>query len=180
MESLPLLGWSFSCSAGAAVRAPPFRTCPRFGPRTSTSTPLTNKADTPSKAATKTLSRLAIAKCDIVLPISSHEPSSLTTQKKYKVKMSLMAMTTMNNADGATPIRRFKMPRFAETSANGIMSWRMSRAPCEKGSKMGISRVTLWRLNDDIEATLPVEKKADWRKTKKKRATRASASVSGR
>jgi hypothetical protein len=60
------------------------------------------------------------------------------------------------------------------------MSLRISMAPCEKGSKMGISRDTLSRLKDETEATLPVLKKADWRSTKKKSATRASCRVRGR
>lgn len=121
-----------------------------------------------------------MTKWEIVLPISNHEPSSLTTQKKYKVNMSLIAITTMNSAEGATPILLFSMPRLADTSAKGIISFKINSTPCENGSKMGMSLVTLSRLNDDTDATLPVEKKADCRKTKKNRATRASDSDSGR
>jgi hypothetical protein len=72
------------------------------------------------------------------------------------------------------------MPRFAETSANGIIILRMSMAPWEKGSKMGRRRETLSRLKEEMEAMLPVLKNADCKRTKKKRATRASWRVSGR
>src|SRR5512140_2969935 len=89
-------------------------------------------------------------------------------------------MTTMRRAEGATPSRLFKIPKLAEMRANGIMSFRINMAPCENGSKTGISRTTLSRLNDDTEATLHVLKNADWRSTKKKRATRASCSKRGR
>lgn len=41
-------------------------------------------------------------------------------------------------------------------------------------------RYTLSRLNEETDATLPVEKKADWRSTKKNNATRASWRVKGR
>lgn len=67
----------------------------------------------------------------------------------------------MNNADGATPKRLLRMPRLAEMSANGIMSLRISSAPCENGSKTGISRATESNENADTAATLPVLKKAD-------------------
>lgn len=65
-------------------------------------------------------------------------------------------------------------------SANGIMSLRMRSAPCEKGSKIGIKRATLSRLNAEMEATLPVLKKADWSSVRKNRETRASERVSER
>ena len=70
-------------------------------------------------------------------------------------------MTTMKSADGATPSLLLRMPRFAEMSANGIMSFRISNAPWDQGSKTGIRRWTLSKLNDDTEATFPVLKNAD-------------------
>jgi hypothetical protein len=89
-----------------------------------------------------------------------------------------MAMTNMKRADGATPNLLFRIPRFAEMSAKGMRSFSMSKAPCEKGSKIGIRRYTLSRLNEDTDATFPVLKKADWRSVRKKRETRASDKVS--
>lgn len=61
--------------------------------------------------------------------------------------------------------------------ANGIMSLRIKRAPCENGSKMGIRRATDSRLNAEMDATFPVEKNADWRRVRKKREVRASDKV---
>ena len=63
-------------------------------------------------------------------------------------------------------------------SAKGIRSLSRSKAPWEKGSKMGIRRATLSRLKEDTEATFPVLKKADWMRVRKNRETRASAKVS--
>ena len=56
----------------------------------------------------------------------------------------------------------------------------MRSAPWENGSKIGISRDTLSRLNDETDATFPVLKKADWRSVRKKSETRASAKVRDR
>ena len=67
----------------------------------------------------------------------------------------------MNKADGATPNLLLRIPRFAETSAKGIKSFKVSNAPWENGSKIGISLVTLSILKDEIEATFPVLKNAD-------------------
>lgn len=53
----------------------------------------------------------------------------------------------------------------------------MSRAPWEKGSKTGTSRLTLSRLKEEREATFPVQKKAAWRSVRKKSETRASDRV---
>lgn len=64
--------------------------------------------------------------------------------------------------------------------ANGIMSLRIRRAPWEKGSKTGMRRLTESREKAETEATLPVEKKADWRRVRKKREVRASERVSER
>lgn len=135
---------------------------------------------TPSKPATNTHNKFAIAKWVMVDPISNQEPSSLTTQKKYSVSKSLMAMATMNRADGATPNRMLRTPRLADSKANGIISLRMSSAPWENGLNTGMRRQTLSRLNDEMEAMFPMLKKADCRRTKKKRATRASDSLNGR
>jgi hypothetical protein len=116
----------------------------------------------------------------MVDPISNHDPSSLTTQKKCNVRKSLIAMTTMKRADGATPNLLFKIPRFAEIKANGIISFKIKRPPCEKGSKTGIIRLTLSRLKEEMEAMLPVLKKADWRSVRKNKEIRASVKVSER
>ena len=89
-------------------------------------------------------------------------------------------MTSINRADGATPSLLLRMPRFAEIRANGIMSFKISSAPCEKGSKIGISRWTLSRLKDDTEATFPVLKNADCSRVRKIKETRASDNVSDR
>ena len=51
-----------------------------------------------------------------------------------------MAMTSIKSADGATPKRLLRIPRFAEIRANGIMSFSMSNAPCENGSNIGMRR----------------------------------------
>lgn len=83
----------------------------------------------------------------------------------------------MKRAEGATPRRRLRIPKFALMMANGIRIFRISSAPWEKGLKMGISLVTLSREKEETEAMLPVEKKADWRRKKKNSAMRASAVV---
>jgi hypothetical protein len=83
----------------------------------------------------------------------------------------------MNNADGATPKRLLRMPKFAEMRAKGTMSLNMRSAPCENGSKTGTSRATLSRLKEEREATFPVQKNAAWRSVRKNRDTRASAKV---
>jgi len=57
------------------------------------------------------------------------------------------------------------------------MSLRTNNAPWEKGSKMGMSRYTLSRLKDEIEAMFPVLKNADCRSVRKKREMRASVRV---
>lgn len=57
-----------------------------------------------------------------------------------------------------------RMPRLAETRAKGARSLRTRRAPCEKGSKTGRSRYTASREKEEIEAMLPVLKKADCRR----------------
>lgn len=62
-------------------------------------------------------------------------------------------------------------------TANGIRILRISSAPWENGLKTGISRDTLSREKDETEAMLPVLKKADWRRKRKKRAIRASEMV---
>lgn len=86
----------------------------------------------------------------------------------------------MKRAEGATPSRRFSTPSAAEMSANGIISFSTSSAPCENGSNTGNSRFTLSMLNDETDAMLPVLKNADCRSTKKNSATRASESFNGR
>lgn len=86
----------------------------------------------------------------------------------------------MNNAEGATPSRLFKIPKLAEIKANGTMSFQISKAPWDSGSKTGTSRLTLSRLKEEREATFPVQKKAAWRRVRKKRETRASDRVSVR
>lgn len=91
-----------------------------------------------------------------------------------------MAMTTMKSAEGATPRRLFRMPRLAEMRAKGTISFSIRSAPWEKGSKTGISLLTLSKLNADIEAMFPVLKKADCKSVRKKREVRASDSVSDR
>lgn len=70
-------------------------------------------------------------------------------------------MTTMNNALLCRPILRFNIPNAADINAKGVINFRTSKAPCEKGSKTGISLYTESRENDDTDAMLPVEKKAD-------------------
>lgn len=50
----------------------------------------------------------------------------------------------------------------------------MRSAVWEKGLKTGIRRETLSREKVEMEAMLPVLKKADWRRKKKKRAMRVS------
>lgn len=89
-------------------------------------------------------------------------------------------MTTMKSALGATPRRRFRIPRFALMQANGVRSLRTSKAPWEKGLKTGSRRYTLSREKEETEATLPVEKKADCRRKRKKREMRVSERVRGR
>jgi hypothetical protein len=86
----------------------------------------------------------------------------------------------MKSADGATPNLLFKIPRLAEMRAKGIISFNISSAPWENGSKIGMSLDTLSRLKAETDATLPVLKKADWRSVRKKRETRASDKVSDR
>jgi len=164
------------------VTTPPssFSLLTRRSSSSSTSTPAMSISLTPSSEATKRHRILAMQKWLIVDPISSQLPSSFTTQKKWRVRKSLSAITNMNKAEGATPRRLLRMPRFADTRANGIMSLRIRRAPWEKGSKMGIRRATLSRLKEDIEATFPVLKNADWRRARKNRETRASVAVSDR
>ena len=54
----------------------------------------------------------------------------------------------------------------------------MRRAPCEKGSKMGMSRLTASSEKEDTEAMFPVLKKADWRRYSVKREGRMSEMVS--
>ena len=93
---------------------------------------------------------------------------------------SLIAMTTMNKALGATPSRLLRMPRLALMTANGIMIFSISNAPCENGSNTGMSRYTASREKEDMDAMLPVLKKADCRRKRKNRAMRASASVRAR
>jgi hypothetical protein len=104
----------------------------------------------------------------------------LTTQKKCRVRKSLIAITTMKSADGATPNLLFKIPRLAEIKAKGIISFNINNAPWEKGSKIGISLETLSKLKAEIDATFPVLKKADWSSVRKKNETRASDKVSDR
>lgn len=72
------------------------------------------------------------------------------------------------------------METFADTTANGIMSLKISRAPWEKGSKIGISLYTLSKLKAEIDAILPVLKNADCRNVKKKRDVRISDNVKDR
>ena len=84
---------------------------------------------TPSRPATKTHSKLAITKWLIVEPISSQDPSSLTTQKKYNVKISVSPTVSMKMPDGATPILLFTIPRFAEIKAKGIKIFKIRSAP---------------------------------------------------
>lgn len=64
--------------------------------------------------------------------------------------------------------------------AKGTMILTMSRAPWEKGSKTGIRRYTASREKEEMEAMLPVLKKADWRRKRENREMRASANVSAR
>jgi hypothetical protein len=113
----------------------------------------------------------------MVLPISSHEPSSLTAQKKWSVRKSLIAITTMNSALGATPSLLFKIPKLAEINANGTISFNINNDPWENGSKTGISRYTASSEKEETEAILPVLKKADWIRVRKKTEIRASERV---
>jgi hypothetical protein len=86
----------------------------------------------------------------------------------------------MKSAEGATPILRFRIPRFALMIAKGIMIFKTRRAPCEKGSKTGMRRYTDSREKEEMEAMFPVLKKADWRRKKKNREMRASERVRAR
>lgn len=101
-------------------------------------------------------------------------------KKKLRVKTSLMAMTTMNRALGATPSLLLRTPKFALMRANGIISLSTRRAPCENGLKTGMRRYTLSSEKEETEAMFPVLKKADWRRKRKKREIRASDSVKAR
>lgn len=112
--------------------------------------------------------------------MSSQEPSSRTIQKKFMVSTSLKAMTSMKSELGATPRRRVRMPRLALMTAKGMSSLSRSSAPCENGLKIGISRYTESSEKDEMEAMLPVEKKADCNRKKKKREGRRSERESGR
>lgn len=112
----------------------------RPSPSPPTSTPLTKTSLRNSKQATKTHNRLAMQKWLMLLPISSQLPSSRTIQKKFMVRTSLKAVTSMNRLLGATPRRRVRMPRLALMRAKGMRSFRTRRAPWEKGLKTGISR----------------------------------------
>ena len=85
----------------------------------------------------------------------------------------------MNKLLGATPSRLFNIPRLALMTAKGIINFSIRRTPCEKGLKIGIRRYTLSRENEETDATFPVEKKADWRRKRKKSEIRASERVSG-
>lgn len=91
-----------------------------------------------------------------------------------------MAITSMKSAEGATPSRLFRMPRLAEIRAKGIISLTVSSAPCENGSKTGMSLLTLSRLNAETDATFPVLKNADCNIVRKKREVRTSAKVRDR
>lgn len=86
----------------------------------------------------------------------------------------------MKSELGATLSRRVRMPRLALMTAKGMSSLSRSSAAWEKGLKTGISRYTESSEKAEMEAMLPVEKKADWRRKRKKRAGRRSASESGR
>lgn len=58
--------------------------------------------------------------------------------------------------------------------ANGTIILNRSRAPCEKGSNIGIRRETASRLKLETEAMFPVEKNPDCKKNRKNRARRRS------
>src|SRR5690242_10236409 len=109
--------------------------------------------------------------------MSSQLPSSLTMKKNDSVITSLTAMTTMNNALGATPSRRLRSPKLADSAAKGTISFSMSSAPWLKGSKTGMRRYTASREKEDTDAMFEALKKADWMKKKKNREMRASDSV---
>lgn len=86
----------------------------------------------------------------------------------------------MKSELGATPSRRVRIPRLALMMAKGMSSLSRSNAPWENGLKTGMSRYTESSEKEEMEAMLPVEKKADWRRKRKKRAGRRSARESGR
>ena len=85
----PLVTFPASCPTSPETAPGPSSTtpCPITspappGPSSTTSIPAVKNALTPSSAATNTHNKLAMTKWLIVYPISSHDPSSLTTQKK--------------------------------------------------------------------------------------------------
>jgi len=83
----------------------------------------------------------------------------------------------MKSALGAMPRRRLSRARLAEMRMKGVRSLKRRSAPWLKGSKTGMSRYTASRLKEEMDAMLPVEKKADWRRKRKKREVRREESV---
>lgn len=127
-----------STTAPFPTRSCSFAFC--FSSSPPTSTPLTNTSPKNSSPATKTQSKLAMTKWLMLVPMSSQLPSSRTSQKKFMVMTSQIAMTIMNKLLGATPRRRLRMPRLALMMAKGMRIFRTRRAPWEKGLKIGMRR----------------------------------------
>ena len=120
---------AFSCFAIPLPLAWPMSALvPAISPPTLT--PLMNISLTNSSPATNTHNKLAIAKWLILVPMSSQLPSSRTSQKKFIVSTSEIAMTSMNRLLGATPSRRVRIPRLALMTSKGINIFSMRSAPC--------------------------------------------------
>lgn len=119
----------------------------------------------------------AIIKCEIVVPISSQLPLSLTKKKKLSVIMSVVDMTRRKRLKGGNARQRLMTPKMALKRKNGIMILKIMMAPMRKGSKMVVKRYTEEILKLEMDAMFPVPKNETLMKRRKNAAVLKSEDV---
>ena len=90
----------------------------------------------------KTIKTLAIIKWLMLVPISSHEPSSFTIKKKLRVIISVVENTIKKRLNGASSKVLAKTPKTALTMKKGINKAKVTKLAIKNGSKIVVSRYT--------------------------------------
>lgn len=142
------------------------------------STPPINKCDAENNSIWKTIKALAIQKCEMVVPISSQLPESLTRKKKFNVITSVVDSTRRNNEKGGSSNDLDRSDSTEESRKNGTKILNSSNPPIKNGSKTVVNLYTDSIVNEEIDAIFPVPKKAILRKKRKKLAILISLDVS--
>lgn len=100
------------------------------------------------------MKELDITKCEIVVPISSQLPESVTKKKKFSVIISVVESTNKNNENGGSSRHLERSDNVEDNKKKGISILRMIRAAIRNGLNKVVNLYTEEIVNDARDAIL--------------------------